>query len=44
MAATWLISKTDMTLSPGIYMSVWALVAVAALLWMKDRSREPLRK
>jgi MHS family proline/betaine transporter-like MFS transporter len=44
MAATWLISNTDLIISPGIYMSAWAFLAVIALLWMKDRSREPLRK
>jgi hypothetical protein len=44
MMSTWLISKTGMSVSPGIYISIWALLAVTALLWMKDRSREPLRK
>jgi len=43
MAATWLISLTGWTVAPAIYMACWALIAVAALLWMKDRSREDLR-
>ena len=43
MVATWLISKTDLIVSPGIYMAVWSLVAMISLLWMKDRSRAPLR-
>jgi MHS family proline/betaine transporter-like MFS transporter len=43
MVVTWLISKTNLVWLPGIYMCGWALVCFSALLWMKDRSREPLR-
>jgi MHS family proline/betaine transporter-like MFS transporter len=44
MAATWLISKTDLVISPGIYMAAWSGLAVVALFLMRDRSREPLRE
>lgn len=42
MAATWLISKTDVTISPGMYMAAWSFLTAVSLVWMKDRSREPL--
>lgn len=43
MVSTWLISLSGWTVAPAIYMACWVLVAVATLLWMKDRSREKLR-
>lgn len=43
MVSTWLISITGSVMAPALYMAVWALVAVGALLWMRDRSREELR-
>jgi MHS family proline/betaine transporter-like MFS transporter len=43
MIATWLISFTGVDTAPGMYLAAAALVSVAALWLMKDRSREPLR-
>jgi len=43
MVVTWLISKTNVTWFPGIYMLFWAVICFGAVLWMKDRSREALR-
>ena len=43
MVSTWLISTTGWTLAPSLYMTLWALVGITALYWMKDRSREELR-
>jgi len=43
MAATWLIGLTGSQLAPGFYLVIAAALAIASLLWMKDRSREPLR-
>ena len=43
MVSTWLVSVTGWPLAPALYMAAWALVAVASLFWMKDRSREELR-
>ncbi|MEJ2508675.1 MAG: MFS transporter [Gammaproteobacteria bacterium] len=43
MAATWLIDVSGSTLAPGFYLLGCALLGVAILSWMKDRSREPLR-
>ncbi|MGD8368481.1 MAG: MFS transporter [Desulfobacterales bacterium] len=42
MAATALISLTGFDLAPAFYMAFWAAVGIGALLWMSDRSREPL--
>jgi MHS family proline/betaine transporter-like MFS transporter len=39
---TWLISKTGYSLVPGLYMAGAAMIAIAALMWITDRSREPL--
>ena len=41
--ATWLIAYTGINMIPAILMIAAALVAVVVLLWMTDRSREPLR-
>jgi MHS family proline/betaine transporter-like MFS transporter len=43
MICTWLIDVTGNTLAPAYYMAGCALVAVAALISMRDRSREALR-
>lgn len=43
MVATWLISVTGSRLAPAWFMIVVAAIGIVALLWMKDRSREPLR-
>ncbi|MBI1179499.1 MAG: MFS transporter [Alphaproteobacteria bacterium] len=43
MVATWLISASGYDPAPGVYFAVGALVSVAGLLFMRDRSREPLR-
>lgn len=40
---TWLISETGLALAPAFYMVAAALVAAGTLIWMRDRSREPLR-
>jgi len=42
MIVTWLISKTSLVWFPAIYMLFGAILGLAALLWMEDRSREPL--
>lgn len=41
---TWLISYTGADMIPAILMISAALLAVVVLLWMTDRSREPLRR
>src|SRR5665647_1809754 len=38
----WLISKTDIIWFPAIYMFFAAIIALVSVLWMTDRSREPL--
>jgi MHS family proline/betaine transporter-like MFS transporter len=43
MVATWLIDVTGLDAAPGGYLSLAALLSVAGLWWMKDRSREALR-
>ena len=43
MVVTWLISKTGLQWFPAIYMLCGAVLSLIALIWMKDRSREPLR-
>jgi len=43
MAATALISITGFDIAPAFYMAFWAAVGIAALLWMSDGSREPLK-
>src|SRR5665647_1192536 len=42
MIVTWLISKTDIIWFPAIYMFFAAIIALVSVLWMTDRSREPL--
>ncbi|NIW85853.1 MAG: MFS transporter [Gammaproteobacteria bacterium] len=41
--STWLISVTGYTLAPALYLTLAALLSTAALFFMADRSREPLR-
>lgn len=43
MIATWLISFTGYKGAPGAYLALAGLIAMAALWFMQDRSREPLR-
>ncbi len=43
MLATWLIDITLQPIMPAALMIISGLVATGALLWMSDRSREPLR-
>ncbi|MGV6847844.1 MAG: MFS transporter [Marinibacterium sp.] len=43
MVATSLLAATGVETVPGIYLGVAALIAVAALMQMPDRSRAPLR-
>ena len=41
--ATWLIATTGASLAPIFYLIVLSALSVVTLIWMKDRSREPLR-
>lgn len=43
MTATWLISLTGNENTLAIFMIGVAVIGTAALIWMTDRSREPLR-
>lgn len=43
MAASWLILETGSDLAPAGLLVGAAVLGTAALLWMRDRSREPLR-
>jgi len=43
MLATWLIEATGHPLAPAWLMIAAAVTAALTLLWMQDRSREPLR-
>jgi MHS family proline/betaine transporter-like MFS transporter len=43
MAATWLIDVTGLDIAPAFYLLAFALLAIGSLVWMQDRSREPLR-
>ncbi|MEJ2142882.1 MAG: MFS transporter [Gammaproteobacteria bacterium] len=43
MIATWLIDVSGSDISPAYYLIAFALLAIASLVWIKDRSREPLR-
>jgi len=43
MIATWLIEVSGVHSAPGAYLMVASAVSVAALWFMRDRSREPLR-
>lgn len=42
MVVTWLIAKTGLVWFPAIYMLLGAIISLFALIWIKDRSREPL--
>lgn len=42
MIVSWLIQLSGNPLVPGFYIFGWALMCLAALTWIKDRSREPL--
>lgn len=43
MLASWLILTTGSALAPIGVLAAAAILGVVALLWMRDRSREPLR-
>jgi len=43
LLATWLIDITAQPIMPAVLMILSGLVATGSLLWMRDRSREPLR-
>lgn len=42
MIATWLIASAGTDLAPGLYLAALSLLSLAALTFMRDRSREPL--
>jgi hypothetical protein len=42
MVAPGLIYVMGYDIVPAFFMLVWAAVGIGALLWMADRSREPL--
>jgi MHS family proline/betaine transporter-like MFS transporter len=43
MIATWLIHVSGSTIAPAGMLVVASLIALTMMVWMKDRSREPLR-
>ena len=43
MISTFLIDRLGTQLAPAFYLSIWAIIGIIALVWMKDRSREQLR-
>lgn len=43
MMAVWLIHTTGNKFAPALYLSLFALVSIAGLIKMVDRSRKPLR-
>lgn len=43
MLATWLIEVTDLPTAPAGLLVVSSAMAFGVMLWIKDRSREPLR-
>ncbi|MGD8576900.1 MAG: MFS transporter [Thiohalophilus sp.] len=43
MIATWLIDVSGSDISPAYYLIGFALLAIVSMLWITDRSREPLR-
>jgi len=43
MLATWLIQATGLSIAPAGLLAAAALVAFVVMLWIRDRSREPLR-
>jgi MHS family proline/betaine transporter-like MFS transporter len=43
MICTWLIDLSGAGSAPALFMSGIAVLAFGTLLWMRDRSREPLR-
>jgi len=43
MIVTWLIGITGSPIVPAYYLIAFAILAIGGLLWMTDRSREPLR-
>ncbi|MGD8641646.1 MAG: MFS transporter [Gammaproteobacteria bacterium] len=43
MIATWLIDVSGSDLAPAFYLIAFGLLAISSLLWMQDRSREPLQ-
>jgi len=43
MLATWLIQATGLSIAPAGLLGAAALIAFGVMLWVRDRSREPLR-
>lgn len=43
LLCTWLIDKTENLYVPVFYLAVMTMIAVLALGWMRDRSRDPLQ-
>ena len=43
MFSTWLIQLTGFATAPAAWLTLVALVALGVMLWIHDRSREPLR-
>jgi MHS family proline/betaine transporter-like MFS transporter len=43
MFATWLIKVTGFSSAPSVWLAVASLIAFGAVLWIRDRSREPLQ-
>lgn len=44
LVATWLLGVTGNSFAPCFYLVGWAVIAFAAVCFMRDRSREPLMK
>ncbi len=42
MVATWLIKATHSPMAPAFYLAGLSALSIIALVFMKDRSREPL--
>jgi len=42
VVATWLIDVSGVEVAPAYYLVMFALMAIGGVLWMQDRSREPL--
>jgi len=43
MVVTWLIHVSGVEVAPAYYLVLFALIAIGGMLWMQDRSREPLQ-
>jgi MHS family proline/betaine transporter-like MFS transporter len=44
MFATWLIQVTGFPPVPAVWLTLVTLIAFGVILWIQDRSREPLRE